>query len=244
MCVVFLVARKIKRFDLVDAAWGWAFIVPAVTSYFLNFSNIFTLNIQTVTTLLVIIWGVRLSRHILKRIKYSKTEDERYVGLRKRWKGNVELNVFLRIYLVQAFLAFVICLPVMYINFFAVLSWSWIVSLGVIVWVIGFLFEAVSDRQLRDFVTNSENKGKIMTEGLWKYSRHPNYFGELTQWWGIFIICLAVPFGWINIIAPLLITYLILFVSGVPLNEERFKGRTGWSEYKKRTSMLIPLPKH
>lgn len=243
MCIVFLVARKIKRFDLVDAAWGWAFIVPAMASYLLNLSNTFDFNVQTVTTTIVLIWGIRLSRHILRRIKHSKTEDERYVDLRKKWKGNIELHIFLRIYLLQALLAFIICLPVMHINFFAVITWSWVMSAGLIVWIIGFLFEAVSDRQLRDFIANPDNKGKIMTEGFWKYSRHPNYFGELTQWWGIFIICLSVSFGWVTIVGPLLITYLIVCVSGIPLNEKRFEGRPGWNVYKMRTSALIPFMK-
>lgn len=242
MCIVFFVGRSIKRYDLVDAAWGWAFMMAAIVSFLLQPGQLWEIDAALLATTLVFIWGSRLSWHILKRIKATDKEDPRYVELRKKWRGNVSFNVLTRIYLLQAMLALVISIPVIYINLFSGPEWSTWVYVGLVVWVIGFIFESVGDRQLRDFVTNPENKGKIMTRGLWKYSRHPNYFGEITQWWGIFIISLGVPYGWIGIIGPVLISYLILFVSGIPLNEKRFEGRTGWAAYRDRTSVLLPLP--
>lgn len=242
MSVIFLIAQRIKRLDLVDAAWGLVFIVIALTSYVLQDGVMLEFDIQTLVMLLVLAWGGRLTWHIVRRIRTSDTEDPRYVELRKTWKGSVKLNAYVRIYLVQAFLALLISVPVIHINLFSDNGISSIAWLGATVWAIGFWFEVVGDRQLRSFVANPANKGKLMTSGLWKYSRHPNYFGELTQWWGIFVICLTLPFGWVGVIGPVLISYLILFVSGIPLSEKRFEGRPGWDEYQKRTSAFLPLP--
>lgn len=241
MTFVFFVAERIKRYDLVDAAWGSVFIVIALTAFVLQPGAVLEFDAQSLVTLLVIIWGGRLTWHIVKRIRATNNEDPRYVELRKTWKGNVRFNVFSRIYLAQALLALLICIPVIHINLFADNGITPLAWLGVLVWFIGFSFEVVGDRQLRNFVTNPNNRGKLMDTGLWKYSRHPNYFGELTQWWGVLLICLTTPFGWVGIIGPVLISYLILFVSGIPLNEKRFEGRPGWAAYKARTSVLLPL---
>ncbi|HET7629739.1 MAG TPA: DUF1295 domain-containing protein, partial [Candidatus Saccharimonadales bacterium] len=136
----------------------------------------------------------------------------------------------------------VIVLPVTLINHSNSLDLSGLALAGGLVWLVGLSLESIGDRQLRHFMSNPDNKGKIMNRGLWRYSRHPNYFGELTQWWGIFIIALAAPLGWIGFIGPLVLTLLILFVSGIPLSEKRQAKKPGWSYYKKRTSVLVPLP--
>lgn len=242
MSVMFLAARKIGRYDLVDAAWGMSFISVALTSFLLQPGEWLEPDLQLLVTVLVIVWGGRLSWHILRRIQRTTEEDPRYVELRKTWRGNVAANIYIRIYLLQAVLALLICVPVIHINLFADNGITPLAWVGVAVWAVGFFFEAVGDRQLRDFVSRPANKGKIMDRGLWRYTRHPNYFGELTQWWGIFLMCLTTPFGFVGIIGPVLISYLILYVSGIPLNEKRFEGRPGWARYKARTSGLIPLP--
>lgn len=239
---MFLVARAIRRYDLVDAVWGWLFIIAAVASYAMQSGDVMTFDVQTVVTLLVIIWGVRLSTHILRRISSTNEEDPRYVELRKKWRGNVTLNIFLRVYVLQAVLALVIALPVLAINLRGNGTWSVLAVVGIAVWAAGFICESIADKQLASFISKSANKGKIMQTGLWRYSRHPNYFGELTQWWGIFVIALTVPGGWITFFGPLLLTYLIIFVSGVALSEKRFEGRAGWAAYQQRTSVLLPLP--
>lgn len=119
----------------------------------------------------------------------------------------------------------------------------WLVVTGFVLWLIGFFFETVGDAQLDAFIKNPENKGKIMMSGLWKYSRHPNYFGESTMWWGIALMSLglsALPlYGFVS---PLLITYLLLYVSGVPMLERRWEGNPEWEAYKARTSVIVPLP--
>ena len=249
MSLMFVVAKRMKRYDLIDVAWGLSFITIALTSFFLQNGPVFDIDVKLLVTVLVITWGSRLAIHIGRRIKNTSEEDPRYVEIRKKWKGNVALKMYSQIYLLQAALALAISIPVIYINLFhgqpsglGGAATTALVWLGFIVWVVGFVFEKTADDQLRSFIADKSNKGKLMTEGVWKYSRHPNYFGELTQWWGIFIICLSGPYGWIGVIGPVLISYLILFVSGVPLSEKRFEGRDGWDAYKRRTSVLIPLP--
>lgn len=237
--LVFAIAIVKKRFDVVDIAWGGAFIVVALTSLAMT-PHIGAL--QLLVTALVIIWGLRLGYYIFRRIQRSPDEDPRYVELRSKWKGSVAINAYLRIFVVQGILAAIVSASVIAVNLSEKSEVSWVAVIGVAVWVIGFLFESVGDSQLKKHLSDPAKKGHLMTSGLWKYTRHPNYFGEATQWWGIWIIACTVPSGWIGVISPLLITFLLLFVSGVPLTEKRFKGRDGWAEYKRRTSVFIPLP--
>jgi steroid 5-alpha reductase family enzyme len=107
----------------------------------------------------------------------------------------------------------------------------------------GFFFEVVSDYQMARFKRDAENKGKLMTRGLWRLSRHPNYFGEALLWWGIFCFALPLRYGWTAIISPLLITFLLLFFSGVPLLEKKYQGRPDFEEYKKKTPKFFPWKK-
>lgn len=243
MSVVFLVARRLRRYDLVDAAWGWVFIVITVSSFMLQPGEMWQLDIQTLVVFLVGVWGIRLSQHIVRRIIATETEDHRYVELRSKWRGNMAWNTYTRVYLLQALLAVCILIPVIFINSAADYAVNVLAVVGLAIWLVGFTIEAISDRQLRTFVASKENKGTLMQTGLWKYSRHPNYFGEITQWWGVFIVALTVPLGWLTIVGPALITYLICFVSGIPLAEKGLQGRSGWKEYKNRTSILIPMPR-
>lgn len=238
MTTVFISTWSMKRLDIVDIAWGGAFIVAAIASFLLGSAGV----LQYLVTALVIIWAVRLSSSILRRFLRSSDEDARYKDMRKTWKGNQGVNAFLRIFLVQGILATVVSLSVIVINTSDVHELTMWAYIGLVVWLIGFVFEAVGDRQLRNHLADPKNKGKLMTNGLWRYTRHPNYFGEAAQWWGIFFIALSVPYGWVTIVAPVVITVLLLFISGVPLTEKRFEGRPGWAEYKKRTSVFIPLP--
>jgi len=242
MTLTFIVAWKIRRTDVVDMAWGPAFIVAAVASLLLNEYDVpFGLNVQTVVTALVTLWGLRLSYTIFRRLR-SHPEDKRYVELRKQWKGNLALNTYLRIFVTQAILATVIATAVIFVNVSLPSTLGQFTYIGIAVWAVGFFFESVGDLQLKGFLADPKNKGKLMTAGLWKYTRHPNYFGEATMWWGIFIIALSVPYGWFGIITPVVITYLLLFVSGVPMTEKSFEGKPGWDAYKRRTSKFFPLP--
>ena len=241
MTGVFLWARARGRYDVIDIAWGVVFIVIAVTTYILGDPGA----LQLLLLLLVAAWGLRLSLHIYRRWRRSDKEDHRYQQLRRDYtkkRGGVVWNMYGKVFLVQALLAVVVCTPVIIaMGSEPALIGAWAL-VGACIWCIGFYFEAVGDWQLRKFLSDSSNKGKIMTRGLWKYTRHPNYFGEMTQWWGIFVIALSVEYGWAGLLGPLVITWLLVFISGVPLTERHFRGRPGWDEYVRRTSKLIPLP--
>jgi len=233
----FLIALIKKRNDVADIAWGLGFILVVWTSFFLIMPQLkaFMVNV------LVTIWGLRLAYFVFKR-NWNQPEDFRYQEWRKQWK-NFYLRSYLQVFLLQGLFLYLIVQPAIFINLSANNSFGVFDIMGIIVWLIGFFFESVGDSQLKKFISDPNNKGKLMTQGLWQYTRHPNYFGEVTMWWGIFLIAVAIPNGFLTIIGPLTITLLILFVSGVPLLEKKYAGRLDFEEYKKRTSVFFPLPK-
>jgi steroid 5-alpha reductase family enzyme len=244
LTMVFYAARSRDRYDVIDIAWGFAFIAIAAVAYMMQPSYQLW-SVQTLVSVLVLIWGMRLSLHIYERWSRSDHEDKRYTQLRQQYKnkpGGVATNMYVRVFLVQAILAVCVSSSVIVVNMSPPASLSPLAGIGVIVWLIGFYFESVGDAQLRKFTRNHRHKGKLMTQGLWKYTRHPNYFGEVVQWWGIFVIALSAPYWQISIVGPIVITVLILFISGIPLTEKHFEGRSGWKAYKKRTSKFFPLP--
>jgi steroid 5-alpha reductase family enzyme len=220
----YLLSLLKKRNDIADIAWGLGFIL--VTVFNLIFNPIIKLFISLI---LISIWGIRLANHIYNRNK-NKKEDSRY----EKFKSNPYFKVFIT----QGFFMWLICLPI--INSIGTLKWFNL--FGILIWVIGFYFESRADKELKDFINKPSNKGKIMQSGLWAYSRHPNYFGEVTMWWGIWILNLSNL--WWTVLGPLTITFLILKVSGVPLLEKKYEGNKEFQDYKKRVSVFIPwLPK-
>ena len=235
MCGWFVISLIKERNDVADIAWGLGFVLLGWTSFVLGGGSA----IGFVVTALVNIWGVRLATHIARRHKKGG-EDTRYKQWRETWK-HFHLRSFLQVYLLQGLLLFLVALPVMHINL-STGALSPVALLGIAVWIFGFTFEAISDRQLRAFIKNPKNKGKIMDQGLWKYSRHPNYFGEVTLWWGIYLVACATGTGHWTIIGPITITLLILFVSGVPMLERRYKDDPAYQKYKTKTSVFVPLP--
>ena len=232
----FLVAVVIKRNDLADIAWGLGFIFVSWLSMFL-FENSGLRMI--IVVILVTIWGIRLASHILLRNK-GKKEDYRYAKWRKEWGKFWVVRTYLQVFLLQGFLLLLISTPIILIAHSSSQKICFLVCLGIIIWLFGFYFEAVGDWQLAQFIKNANNKGKIMKAGLWKYTRHPNYFGEVTLWWGIFLIALGLPYGWMSIIGPLTITFLILKVSGIPMLEKKYENNLEFQEYKKRTNAFFP----
>lgn len=237
--VVFAVAYlRNRRYDLIDSSWGLLFIVIATYSFLAAEGRTW---LNTVVWLMVLAWGFRLANHIFRRWLKSPQTDRRYVELQAKWPPRVRnLQMYFRVYLVQALLATVISLPVIIIQSNPAVSV--LTYLGLAVWVIGLMFEAAADRQLRDFIADRANRGKLMTRGLWRYSRHPNYFGEITLWWGMALIALSSPYGWIGLAGAATITCLIVFVSGVPPAEQNMSKKPGWKAYKHSTSAVIPLP--
>lgn len=229
----FIISLIKQRNDVADTAWGLGFVLLAWVSFWLGEPGPVSLAVNSLVT----VWGLRLAYFIHKR-NHHKPEDARYQQWRAQWKYFYTRSFF-QVFMLQGLLLYAIAVPVLFINQ-ARSEFGWLSVVGVMVWLIGFWFESVGDAQLKKFLSNPANKGTLMTSGLWKYSRHPNYFGEVTQWWGIFVIALGVPGAWFTIIGPLTITGLIVFVSGIPMTEKRYEGRPDWEEYKKRTSALIP----
>lgn len=216
----YLVGKKLKRWDIADVAWGLGFILIAL----LNFGG-GTRNI--VMIYLIGIWGGRLTYHIFMRNK-NKKEDPRY----EQFKDSPYVKVFM----VQGGLMLLVAMPIL----MTVPGWTLLNSIGAWIWMAGFAIESIADWQLKQFIGNPKNKGKIMDRGLWAYSRHPNYLGEIIMWWAIFIVSLGGGKSILGIIGPLTISYLIIFVSGIPLLEKKYAGNKEFEAYKKRVPVIVP----
>ena len=233
------IASQIKgRNDIADVAWGLGFILAAGIS--LTASGIYAPRGILISGL-VLIWGIRLALHIHTR-NSGKGEDPRYKKWREDWGRWFVLRSFLQVFMLQGVLLLMVAVPIVFANSVAARPLGWLDLLGLLVWLYGFGFEAVGDWQLLMFIRNPANKGKLMTGGLWRYTRHPNYFGEVTLWWGVWLMTLTLPGGWFTIIGPLTITILILKVSGIPMLEKPYEDRADFQEYKRRTSAFFPLP--
>lgn len=237
-CCWFAVSLHLRRNDVADVAWGVGCIVATVTALIAEGAATFR---SLLLFALVLAWGVRLAVHIGFR-NAGKGEDPRYRKWREEWGKHAVLRSFLQIFLLQQYLILIVLLPVTYVISCVDGPPNILDALGVFVWCIGFFFEAVGDYQLLRFKGDPAKKGRIMRTGLWKYSRHPNYFGEVTLWWGVYVVALAVPGGWMTFIGPVLITFLIVGVSGIPMLEARYEGNLEFAEYKRRTSAFLPLP--
>lgn len=235
MSLWFFVSLLKKRNDVADIAWGLGFLLIAMITFL---KEGFAFGKPFLVTLLVLFWSLRLSLHIYFRNK-GKKEDYRYEKWRSEWGRWFYIRSFFQVFFLQGVLMILVSSPIIFINTFR----SELVFLdffGVLIWMIGFFFESVGDFQLLKFIKSK--KGGIMKSGLWRYTRHPNYFGEVAQWWGIWLIALSVPYGWVSVIGPLLITFLILKVSGIPLLEKKMEENIDFKEYKKSTSIFFPLP--
>lgn len=225
-----------KRSDVADIAWGVnGIIIGGLILYYRDFY----FDKLSFVFILICIWGLRLSYHIFSRNK-KISEDYRYAKWRQDWGKFYILRSFFQIFILQGILLYLILMPVWTLSSFSDSKIDIYLILGAIVWSIGFFFESVADKQLADFKKNLNNKGKIMKTGLWKFSRHPNYFGEVVMWWGIFICSINTPVAYFALIGPIVITFLILKVSGVSMLEKKYEGNSEFEEYKKNTSAFIP----
>ncbi len=231
-----------KRQDLVDIFWGPGI---ALVSWVALLWNGFQSVPLVLITLLTTAWAARLSWHIWNRNK-DKPEDPRYVELSKNWK-NPMLNSYLNIWLLQGGLMILIGFSALMLSADRGVGSFNLLILGLLVWGLGFYFEHTADKQLANFKKDPANSGKIMTKGLWGMTRHPNYFGEVVMWWGIWILALSgtgLIWGIPALVSPVAITYLILKVSGIPMAEARLnaQARPDWEAYKKSTNAFFPWP--
>ncbi|MEO8691160.1 MAG: DUF1295 domain-containing protein [Candidatus Saccharimonas sp.] len=235
--IAWLIAVRLKRVDIVDSFWGITFLVIIITLLIID--KDYSPSVILVSVL-VTIWGMRLAAHIFSRFWRTKKQDIRYTEIMAGWPNNRPyLQALPRIFLLQAVLATLISLPVILIHMYQP-DLSLLIWIGAVVWLVGFWFEVVADRQLAHFV--AKGTGKTMSKGLWRYSRHPNYFGEIVMWLGISLIALWAPNGWLGLVGLATITVLIVFISGIPPAERRGQRRPDWAEYKRKTSILIPWP--
>jgi steroid 5-alpha reductase family enzyme len=177
--------------------------------------------------------------HILIR-SIGRGEDFRYANFRKQWGERVVLIAFFRVFMMQGLIMLLLAYPIIRVNAEQSNGLDLAAYLGLAVWILGFMFQVIGDYQLKQFKKTRSSKDDILNTGLWRYTRHPNYFGEATMWWAIAIILLPVQGGWIALFSSLLINLLLVKVSGVPFLDKRYAGNEAYQQYKKETNRFIP----
>lgn len=237
--ITFAVGRALGTFHVIDGVWGLGFAVLAGISFGLSADH-GSLPIRLTLTVLTWIWGLRLAGHILRRNR-GKPEDARYQEILERGDRPL-LRMYTRVYLVQAAVLWFVSLPLQVGQYggdgLGVLAW-----VGMLVWAVGMVFETVGDAQLAAFKADPANRGKVMDRGLWAYTRHPNYFGDASVWWGLFLVA---AHDWpvlLTIGSPVLMTWLVARGSGKPILERQMARRyPEYADYVARTSGFVPRP--
>ena len=238
MTVLWLISLRLRDSSIVDSFWGTGFVI-ANWFYFAQTPN-GTEPRRWLLAALVSIWGLRLSIYILRR-NWGKGEDPRYAKWRQEAGPAWWWRSFFKVFLLQGILLWVISIPLLAAQFSASPARLTVVDgLGTLLWLVGFTFEAVGDAQLARFKADPANKGKLLTTGVWRYTRHPNYFGDAAQWWGYFLIAVAAG-AWWTILSPVLMTLLLVRVSGVALLEKTLiDAKPGYREYARTTNAFVP----
>ncbi|MBN2459989.1 MAG: DUF1295 domain-containing protein [Candidatus Cloacimonetes bacterium] len=236
MTLIYILALTVKDNSIVDIGWGLGFILVTLYNFLQNTEHSLR---QNIVLLLILIWGLRLIVHIGLR-NIGKKEDFRYRNFRQKWGKHWVILSYTNVFLLQGFFMFLIAIPVILVNIRDNHGFTAFDIIGLLIWATGFFFEAVGDYQLQQFKKNPENKGRIMQSGLWRLTRHPNYFGESMIWWGIFLITLSSDYGRWAFISPIIITLLLVFVSGIPLLEKKYRDNPEFQSYAARTSIFFP----
>ncbi len=237
---LWLALRK-EKLTVVDTAWGLGFIAIAVVSLFVSGYGDGMPGPQLFLFLLVLVWGARLAIHLQVR-NSGKDEDPRYRQLAEADGRSFTQVALRRVFVPQGIAMWLVATPVMVgmnnEGTGTVQAW-----LGFVVWTVGMVFETVGDWQLASFKKDPDNEGKVMDRGLWRYTRHPNYFGDACVWWGIWIVAASSWAGVVSIVGPIAMTVFLTRVTGVPLNEKGMReSKPGYDEYVRRTSSFIPRP--
>ena len=239
LAVTFTASRIAGKHSVIDTAWGLLFVAIAVVS-FVSSSGHGDVVRRVLLLALPVLWGARLAVHIGRR-SIGKPEDPRYAKLLAKAKGNPELYAVRSVYLLQGGLALLIAAPIL-VGAFETHPVRFVAWIGVAVWVVGVFFEAVGDAQMERWRGDPAHKGKVIDVGLWRYTRHPNYFGDACVWWGIFLVAADSWPGVLTIPAPILMTLLLTKGSGARILEQHMSQREGWDAYAARTSMFVPMP--
>lgn len=236
--VLWLIALRVKDASFVDSFWAFGMVIIAIASLWLVQGDIVR---QVVVTSLCLVWGLRLGLHLFGRWQREGV-DKRYAALfvRVEPKGyGFKSASLLFVFLPQSILMWMVCLPIQLGQFGSGLGWLAMAGIGLA--VIGILFETIGDAQLEVFRKNPDNAGKVMDRGLWRYTRHPNYFGDFCTWWGLFLIAAEAPWGWLALPGPLFLSWTLLRWSGAPLLERGLQvSRPGYADYVARTSGFFP----
>lgn len=238
LTAIFSIVYIKKDTSIANFSWGGGCLLLTLYTFFV-FSHFYVR--QILITVLIFIWCSRLVYYVWSR--YKKGADPRYVEWLAKWHNPIVgfLFSFVWIFILNGFFSLVMSVASSTVNVAVIQpSLGWLDMLGATMWIIGFMYESVSDMQLHTFMSDPNNKGHLCQQGLWRYSRHPNYFGEIFMWWGIFMIALVTPFGIFTIITPCAITFALLFVTGIPWNEKVISANPEYQEYKRKTGILIP----
>ncbi|WP_207507690.1 DUF1295 domain-containing protein [Klenkia brasiliensis] len=241
-----LLALRLGRHSVVDLVWGLGFVVVALTGLLTaRAGGHGDLGRQLLVLALTTAWGVRLAVHIGRR--NGDREDPRYEEIAGRARGSVAAHLYRRVYLPQTAVLLVVSLPLLVAALQdgpATTGWPLVVALlGVAVWSLGFTFETVGDWQLERFKADPANRGKVNDRGLWRYTRHPNYFGDACVMWGLWLPTAAHWSGWVFVVCPVLMTLNLVKGSGAAMTERRMaSSRPGFAEYVARTSAFVPWP--
>jgi steroid 5-alpha reductase family enzyme len=237
----FAIGAKSGRHSVMDVAWGAAIAVAAVVS-FLASEGQGAAGRRWLLLVAAVAWGARLAWHIAERAR-GAGEDPRYQELLDRAPGNRNVYALRTVYLPQLLILLVACLPLP-AGMTQPAAPGAVTAVGGFVWLAGFAFETVGDWQLARFRGDRANRGQVMDRGLWRYTRHPNYFGDACMWWGLFLISYATPWQLLTLVSPLVMTFILTKGTGQKMTERRMSsgGRPGYAEYIERTSGFIPLP--
>jgi steroid 5-alpha reductase family enzyme len=240
MIVVWLLSLARRDVSIVDVFWGLGFVLVALVSHACGEGAVARKNLITILT---IAWGLRLAIYLLWR-NWDQEEDYRYRAMRARYGERFPLVSLYLVFGLQGALMWIVSLPIQVAQSSPTPEHlTWLDVTGALLWAVGLGFEAIGDWQLSRFRADAANRGKVMDRGLWRYTRHPNYFGDAVVWWGFFLVALATPRGWWSAVGPLLMTFLLLRVSGVALLERGLKRRKpDYQAYVDRTSAFIPWP--
>lgn len=237
---VFGYAARRNRHRAVDVAWGAAFTIVAAIGFALSSGHGDAAR-RTFVLVLTAVWGLRLAVHIALRSR-GQGEDPRYEKLLAKSRGSRAWYAYTHIYLVQAALVWFVSLPIQVAQFGTAPPGPQTAAVCVL-WLVGFAFEAIGDRQLARFKADPANRGRLMTSGLRRYTRHPNYFGDACVWWGLFLLAADQPAGLCTLASPVVMTLLLTVGSGMRLADRHLVAtRPQYAAYARRTSGFIPLP--
>jgi steroid 5-alpha reductase family enzyme len=239
LAITFVVAKVVGRHNVIDTTWGLLFCAVAVVAFVASSGHGDTLR-RWQLFVLPLVWGLRLAQHVGRR-SAGKGEDPRYAQLFSKAKGSPDLYALRSVYALQGVLALLIAGPIL-VGAFEPAAVGVVAWLGIGVWAVGVLFEAVGDAQMERWRADPAHHGKVIDVGLWRYTRHPNYFGDACVWWGIFLVAADAWPGVITIYAPIVMTLLLTKGSGARILEKHMSERDGWTEYAARTSGFFPLP--